>query len=232
MRRGNVTLGTCQKIWDGYFSNLNVQTKMQVQGQTVLCGYEDASRLNMEEFFSGRRIWNVNKGALHVIMHGQAGKTMVLFKITPDNAGFVLPDGCLDIMVHNIEIISVGQTELCYLPECLSKQMYSECISVKNWQAQQYLKIFSKLLDVINDLSFLSLYERLLKTLYEYCRLNHTDTIRVTHEMLADEMATSREVISRLLKKMAAEGIIAIERKNIRILNLNGPEMNRERKVG
>ena len=51
-------------------------------------------------------------------------------------------------------------------------------------------------------------------------------------EMLADEMATSREVISRLLKKMAAEGIIAIERKNIRILNLNGPEMNRERKVG
>ena len=232
MRRGNITLGNCQKIWDGYFSNLDVQTKMEVQGQTVLCEYEDASRLNMEDFFSGRRIWTVNKGMLHVVMHGQAGKTLVLFKITPDNSGFVLSEGCPGFLIDNIEIISAGQTELCYLPENLSRQMYSKCGSVRMWQSRQYLKIFSKLLEMISDLSFLSLHERLMKRLHEYCRHYQTDIVRMTHEQLADELATSREVISRLLKKMESENIIKIERKSIRVLDWEGAKQETARMVG
>lgn len=232
MKKGNVTLVNCQKIWDGYFENLSVPTKMQVQGQTVLCDYEDAGRLNMEDFFSGRKIWKVNKGMLHVIMHGKSGKTMVLFKITPDNSGFVLPEGCPELMFHNVEVLSVGKTEVCYLPEYLSRQMYRECEKIRSWQSGQYMKVFSKLLEMISDLSFLSLYERLQKEIYEYCGQHQTDIVRMTHEQLACDLGTSREVISRLLKKMEAEQLIKIERKSIRVLKREENEKRTARMVG
>ena len=64
--------------------------------------------------------------------------------------------------------------------------------------------------------------ERLRKKLYEYCDQYRTDTVLVTHENLADELATSREVVSRLLKKMEAEKIIKIKRKSIQVLGWKG----------
>lgn len=218
MEKGNVTLENCYKIWGDHFGNLDPQKRRQLEKQTISCGYEKSGQLNMNDFFTGKKIWILRKGVLHVVMHGEAGKTLVLFKITPDNSGFVLPEGCLDFMMHNIEIVSAGQSEICYIPELLSSEIYREDSDVRRWQGRQYMKIFSKLLEMISDLSFLSLYERLLKRLQEYCRDNCTWVIRVTHEQLAEELATSREVVSRLLKRMEAEQVIRIERKSIYVL--------------
>lgn len=225
MKRGDVTLDNCQKIWDVFFSDLNMQTKLQVQGQTMLCEYEDASRfdyLKMKTFFNGQKIWTVTKGTLHVVLHDDAGKSLVLFKITSGNAGFVLPvgmsPGYLESVLGNSEIVSVGHTELCYLSEQQTKQVYNECGKVRNWQSQQSMKVFSDLVEAVCDLGFLTLYERLQKRLYEYCTYHNTNIVRMTHEQLAEELATSREVISRLLKKMESECIIKIERKSIRVL--------------
>lgn len=239
MKRANVTLDHCQKIWDVFFSDLNVQTKLQVQGQTICCEYEDASRfdyLKMKTFFSGQKIWTVTKGTLHVVLHDDAGKSLVLFKITPKNAGFVLPAGIapgyLEMVLGNSEIVSVGHTEVCYLSEQQTKQVYNECTNVKRWQSQQSMKIFSDLVEAVCDLGFLTLYERLRKRLHEYCAYHNTNIVRMTHEQLAEELATSREVISRLLKKMESECIIKIERKSIRVLEMRGAEKTEVRMVG
>lgn len=151
-------------------------------------------------------------------MRDEEGRTIVLLKITGEHSQFAIPTECLSSLIYSVEIICSGKTELCYIPENLSQQIFNESSSVRDWKVQCYIRTYAKLLEVINDLTFLSLKERLHKKLLEYCTLEQDEVIQVTHEQLAEELATSREVISRLLKKMEAEESIRIKRKSIQVL--------------
>ena len=223
MEKSRATLDKCQTILGGgCLESLKVQMKAEIREKAVLCRFEDSESVDAEEILSGRKIWALLKGELHLIMRDEEGRTIVLQKILPEHSGFTLPALCLDSHEYSIEVVCVGETELYYIPEQLSARMYSECADVRKWQEQCYVKAFTKLLELINDLSFLSLKERLRKKLYEYCDQYRTDTVLVTHENLADELATSREVVSRLLKKMEAEKIIKIKRKSIQVLGWKG----------
>lgn len=231
MKKWILNLENSRKIWKNHWEEWDLSKKAKEQDGTVLCRFEDAEDVDMEDLFSGRKIWALLRGELHLIMRDEEGKTIVLMKITADNSGFLFPTDCLDSLVYSIEAVSVGETELCYIPESLSLRIYEECVSVRRWQLQSYMKVFNKLLELINDLSFLSLKERLKKKLYEYCRLYRTDTIPVTHERLANELATSREVISRLLKKLEMEEVIKIKRKSIQILGMKETDKRAARMV-
>ena len=219
MEKTRATLDKCQKILGrGCLENLKIQMKTEIREKAVLCKFEDAESVDSNMVFSVKRIWMLLKGEMHLIMRDEEGRTIVLLKILPENSGFTLPARCFGSGEYSIELVCVGDTELYYIPESLSIQMYSECADVRKWQEQCYVRSFTKLLELVNDLSFLTLKERLSKKLYEYCDLYRTDTVLVTHENLADELATSREVISRLLKKMEAEQTIKIKRKSIQVL--------------
>ena len=49
--------------------------------------------------------------------------------------------------------------------------------------------------------------------------LGGSDTITLTHEQIARYMGSAREVVSRMLKYFANEGIVEVSRKGIRILD-------------
>ncbi|WP_255409722.1 helix-turn-helix domain-containing protein [Aquimarina sp. Aq78] len=66
-----------------------------------------------------------------------------------------------------------------------------------------------------SKLAFNPLRERLL----EYLMLESDNAVlQRSHQQLARELATTREVISRLLKKLETEGIVALGKQEIRIL--------------
>ncbi len=229
MKRMALDSGRSQKIWGRHWDEWRMADRTNGQEGTILCRFEDTEFVNIEELFGGRKIWTLLKGELHLIMRDEEGKTIVLMKITVKDSGFVFPVDCLDSLAYSVEAVCVGNTELCYIPETISGQIYQECVSVRKWQLQNYMKIFTKLLELINDLSFLSLKERLKKKLYEYCCLYQTDTIPVTHEQLANELATSREVVSRLLKKLEVEKVIVIKRKCIQVLGFSDEDGKKQK---
>jgi CRP/FNR family transcriptional regulator len=57
--------------------------------------------------------------------------------------------------------------------------------------------------------------ERLLFYLQRYAEVNHTHSIPLSHQQIADELNSSREVISRLLKKMEQRNIVSLHRNYI-----------------
>lgn len=70
------------------------------------------------------------------------------------------------------------------------------------------------LMALIDDVAFRKLDQRLASRL-----LRHQEPITVTHQMLADELGTTREVISRTLESFAGSGILKLGRKRIDILD-------------
>lgn len=79
---------------------------------------------------------------------------------------------------------------------------------------------YSELLDTIGHL----LLDRMDKRLYDHLKkkldLTGTDSIKMSHGQLANELGTAREVITRVLKKLELDGKVVQNSGNIKIIDL------------
>jgi len=75
------------------------------------------------------------------------------------------------------------------------------------------------LLKGCNKLAFQKLDERLVTYLKEKARATNSMLINLSHEEIANELASSREVISRLLKKLENEKKLLLYRGQIKLLS-------------
>lgn len=93
----------------------------------------------------------------------------------------------------------------------------------KSWRAyvfESYNNRFNELLNAIDNIAFMHMDERLLNYLSETSKVNSTTIINKTHQEIANELNSSRVVISRLLKALENEGKIKLNRNNIELLHL------------
>jgi CRP/FNR family transcriptional regulator len=60
---------------------------------------------------------------------------------------------------------------------------------------------------------------RLANFLFEESALEQSDTITLTHEQIAAHLGSAREVVSRMLKYFASEGLVSVNRKGITLLD-------------
>lgn len=82
-----------------------------------------------------------------------------------------------------------------------------------------YRQRFEELLEVFDSIIFKSMDQRLEYFLKKQMVGNSSNTIELTHQQIASDLSTSREVISRLLKKMEQQGKLKLNRKSIEWLN-------------
>ena len=83
-----------------------------------------------------------------------------------------------------------------------------------------YNKRFEELLSVINAIAFQKIDQRILELLEKKRELSGSNEINSTHQQLADELGTAREVVSRLLKQLEKDKKITLSRNKITILAL------------
>ena len=91
----------------------------------------------------------------------------------------------------------------------------------KSWRVyvfNSYNNRLKEMLSAIDHLAFMNMNERLLAYLSEKGKINKTNSIQNTHQEIADDLHTSRVVISRLLKALENEGKIRLNRASIELL--------------
>ena len=88
----------------------------------------------------------------------------------------------------------------------------------KSWYyfvLETYRSRFEEMLTVVDAIAFKAMDERLEFYLINQARTLETTIIKTTHQEIANDLNTSREVISRLLKKMEQNGMISLHRNQI-----------------
>jgi len=83
---------------------------------------------------------------------------------------------------------------------------------------QVYHKRFGELLDLVDAVAFRKMDDRLQQYLEKKAHLTQSSILHLTHEQIALELGTAREVISRLLKQMESKGMLEIGRNRIELL--------------
>jgi len=90
----------------------------------------------------------------------------------------------------------------------------------KTWRAfvmESYNNRFIELLGALDNIAFMNMDNRLYNYLLEKSQVNHSNIINKTHKEIADDLNSSRVVISRLLKAMENEGKIKLNRNSIEL---------------
>ncbi|GAB4375315.1 MAG: Crp/Fnr family transcriptional regulator [Salibacteraceae bacterium] len=81
-----------------------------------------------------------------------------------------------------------------------------------------YQTRFEELLDAVNAMAFKKVDERIIDLLNKKSEVLKSNEIETTHEQLANELGTSRVVVSRLLKQLEEEGKVKLGRNKIKLL--------------
>lgn len=82
-----------------------------------------------------------------------------------------------------------------------------------------YQDRFDELLKVVDGIAFHQMDDRLLEYLEKNVEATQSNVIHRTHQHIAQELNSSREVITRLLKKLEQRGVVRVNRNHIELLS-------------
>jgi CRP/FNR family transcriptional regulator len=117
-----------------------------------------------------------------------------------------------------IRAVAEDDTEYLSIPVRYSDEWMVKYKSWKDFVMNTYSDRFEELLKTIDQLAFKKMDERLAKYLHDKSVLHNQSEIHISHQEIASDLNTSREVISRLLKQLERIGSIKLGRNRIIIL--------------
>jgi len=126
---------------------------------------------------------------------------------------------CLANERSEIRAVAEENTQLIMLPVEFMDEWMLKYPSWKNFVMNTYRRRFEELLYTIDGIAFNKMDQRLWNYLIDKSTANNSRTVETTHQQIAYELNSKREVISRLLKKLEKEGKIVLGRNRIEVIN-------------
>lgn len=158
------------------------------------------------------------KGAIKVLREDEEGDELLLYFIEKgDTCAFSL-SCCLGHTKSEIRAIAEVDSELLMIPVQKMEEWMGTYRSWRNFVLISYQSRLNEMLDTIDTVAFRKLDARLIQYLREKSRIAESDTISITHQEIAQELYTSRVVVSRLLKALELQNKIRMQRNSIQVL--------------
>jgi CRP/FNR family transcriptional regulator len=159
-------------------------------------------------------------GAIKVLREDDKGDELLLYFLEKGDTCAMTFSCCMGSGTSEIRAIAEMDTEIMMIPVEMMEKWLSKYRSWQRFIMDSYHTRVSELLETVDTLAFMKMDERLLKYLQDKAMVTHDDIIHATHQDVAQDMHTSRVVVSRLLKKMELEGKIELHRNAIKVLAL------------
>ncbi len=172
----------------------------------------------MNEHSYIRSIPIVLKGSIRVMRTDEEGGEILLYYIRPGESCIMSFMGAMHGQPSMIKAIAEEEVEILFIPVEKSTALIKENSEWLEYIFQLYHKRFEELLDVVNAVTFQKTDKRILHFLQEKKKLSNSSDINITHQQLAEELGTSRVVVSRLLKQMETDGLVSLGRNKISLL--------------
>jgi CRP/FNR family transcriptional regulator, anaerobic regulatory protein len=144
-------------------------------------------------------------------------KELLLYYIHPGEMCIMSFSACCSNSVSIIEAVTLENTRLLLIPSLKLREWIAKYPSFNYYIFEMFNKRYLDLIDTIDQLIFNNLDERLLNYLQEKTNHSGNNTINITHQQIATDMGTAREVISRLLKKLERDNKISTARNQVTI---------------
>ena len=166
----------------------------------------------------------VKSGQLRAYILSEEGREVTICRffemdICLFSASCVMPN-----MSFNIFIEAEKDTQMWVIPACLYKNLMDESIAVANYSHNLITNHFSEVMWLMEQIMWKSFDRRLAAFLLEEAAVEETDSLKITHERIANHMGTAREVVTRMLRYFQNEGLVRLTRGTVELTDMKGLE--------
>ncbi len=182
------------------------------------------------EFKTGERILQsgekyfgnllVLDGLVKVFRKAEDGREFFLFFIEPGEAIYLSVLNTDNVNKSELVAIAAQETRALSIPYSVMDDLILRFKTWYKFVATSYRSRFEKIFTSLDYYAFRGLDDRITDYLRKQIRIFKTRDLRVSHQEIADDLNSSREVISRHLKKMEKNGAIKLKRNRIEVLEL------------
>lgn len=155
-------------------------------------------------------------GGIRVVKLSPSGRELPLYRVLAGESCIISSSCLLGHADYNARGVSEGPTTLALLPRPLFEEMLAEPV-FRNFVFALFSERLAELMQLVEEVAFRKLDQRLAALLLGKGRVVHA-----THQQLADELGSVREMVSRLLKGFAEQGLVKLGREQVELLDAAG----------
>ena len=160
----------------------------------------------------------VLSGAIKISRLDDNGHELLLYYINPSETCAMTFTCCMQQFPSEVKAVAEEDSELLVVPVSVMDEWLIKYPTWKAFVMKTVRERFNEMLKTIDQIAFQRLDERLVHYLKEKSKATGSSLINLSHEQIANELATSRVVISRLLKKLENDKKLLLYRNQIKIL--------------
>lgn len=161
----------------------------------------------------------IKKGELRVYILSDDGKEITLYRLGEGDICILSASCILNNITFDVHIDAETSSEVLIIDSVLYKQICSQNVYAENFTDKLVIDRFSDVMWAMEQILFMSFDKRLAIFLFDEMSRTQSDMIELTHEQIAKYVGSAREVVSRMLKYFANEGIVELSRGGVRIID-------------
>lgn len=146
---------------------------------------------------------------------GSNGRELQLYRVVPGEACIVTSSCLLGQVAYNARGVAETPIVAVALPQPVFSRLLSEHQPFRDYVFGLFAERIAELMQLVEAVAFQRFSDQRLATLL----LGKGRVIHVTHQALADELGSVREIVSRLLKTFAEQGLVSLGREQIEIVD-------------
>lgn len=151
-------------------------------------------------------------GSIRIIKAAPNGRELQLYRVVPGESCILTSSCLLGHTRYQARGIAESELEMVLLPEKAFHALFGACEAFRSYVFHLFSDRLTDLMQLVSAVAFQKLDQRLARLL-----VSKPHPIHTTHQALADELGSAREMVSRLLKGFAEQGWVRLGREQIDI---------------
>ncbi len=158
-------------------------------------------------------------GTIRVMRKDEEDREILLYYLSSNESCAMAYTCCMEARKSEIKAIAEDNVELIAIPHAKLDEWLVKYPSWKSYIFNSFTQRFNELLKSLESIAFHKLDERLVHYLKNKTKISGKSSIQLSHNQIAEEMGTSRVVISRLLKQLENDKKLLLYRNEIKLLS-------------
>lgn len=199
-----------------FWGRLSDREKHLIESASALYSYPTGSSLHHgSSDCSG--LFVIKSGQVRAFILSDAGREITLFRLFERDICIFSASCMMKNIRFDVLIEAVQDCEAILIPTAVYNELNRTSLAVSDYTNQLLSSRFSDVMWLLEQILFMSFDRRLALYLLDETAISGGDCLDTTHEEIAKNMGTAREVVTRMLKYFQSEGIVQLSRGEIRV---------------
>ena len=161
----------------------------------------------------------VRSGQLRSFILSDEGKEITIYRLFERDLCLFSASCLLSSIQFEVMVEAEKDTEFWLIPPQVYQWLMTHSALVANFTNQLMASHFSEVMWLVEQVLWKSFDRRLAAFLLSESTLEGSDTLKITHERIAAHLGSAREVVTRMLRYFQSEGMVALRRGQIQLLD-------------